>query len=167
MPAALTHEQAEAKGLTADHPAELLESFKNTRAIHKYRFLECGHEWEIRTSNLHNGSGCGECHFDQGPTYLYVMQRGDVLKIGMTAVAPERYDHCRIYRHSKDGFVLIDKKRHETRAEAHAEEQAEIQRWRDDGIPPALEPGELKFGGEGETVSRDLVNVHEILKRLN
>jgi len=160
----LTHDEAVAQGLGADHPALLLEQYKGVLVKHLYRFKACGHEWTISPNNLDNGRGCGECFHDQGLTYLYLMEHQGLaaFKIGVTAVEHSLPTDSRIHRYGLDGWTLTLSVRFETRAEALKAEKTIIDSWRDQGFPPALQPGEMKYRGEGETVLTELVTARSI-----
>ena len=164
----LTQKEVEARCLEADHPALLLEEYKGALIKHKYRFLACGHEWGIAPYKLHAGRGCGACYLDQGSTYLYLMEHDglDAFKIGITAVKHKEAKRSRIRQHSRKGWELVFKLQVETRAEAETIEKRIIESWRDQGFPQALESGTLRNGGEGETVSRQLIHVNEIINRI-
>lgn len=159
---ALTHEEVEARGLAAKHPAQLLEPYKgDLRFKHLYRFLECGHEWEIDPNNLGKGKGCGECYHNQGPTFVYLMEHDgfNAYKIGITAVEHKVESRDRIRMHESDGWKFVNKVEHSTRAEALARETAVLDFYSD--VEPALTPEEMSRGW-GETLFRDQVDVHQI-----
>jgi len=156
----LTHDEVVAQGLAAKHPAQLLDPYKVCMVKHRYLFFKCGHEWEITPHHLDNGHGCGVCWYDQGPTYVYLMERDGVLKIGITPVKPKLAKHSRIYKHSLDGFSLVHKEKHKTRKKALAREAAVLD-LRNGG--PALKPGEMRHHGEGETFFKDQVDVNQII----
>ena len=164
----LTHDEAVAQGLAADHPALLLEEYKGTLVKHLYLFKDCGHEWEIQPNNLYLGRGCGECFHDQGLTYLYLMEHQGLaaFKIGVTAVEHSLPTDSRIHRYGLDGWTLTLSVRFETRAEALKAEKKIIDSWREQGFPPALQPGQMRRGGEGETVSRQLVTSGSIKEKM-
>ena len=161
------------RGLAAKHPALLLEKYKSYQAKHKYRFLNCGHEWEVRPNHLDQGRGCGACYYDQGPTYVYFMEHDgfDAFKVGATAVEHKQKDgrirkDKRIRELEYAGWEYIYKVRYETRAAALEVEKAIIDSWRERGFPAALTEDQIRTGCL-ETVSRQSVKVHEILARLN
>ena len=160
----LTHDEAVARGLAADHPALLLEEYKGAMVKHLYLFKDCGHEWEIQPNNLYLGRGCGECFHDQGLTYLYLMEHQGLaaFKIGVTAVEHGNPYDSRIYRHGLEGWTLTLSVRFEIRAEALKAEKKIIDSWREQGFPPGVTPEQMKYGGEGETVSTELVTARSI-----
>ena len=161
----LTHDEVFARGLAADHPALLLEEYKGSLVKHLYRFVACGHEWEIAPSNLNDhGKGCGACYINQGPTYLYLMEHQgfDAFKIGVTAVEHSLPANSRIHRHGLEGWTLTLSVRFETRPEALKAEKTIIDSWRDQGFPHGVTPEQMKYDGEGETVSTENVTARSI-----
>jgi|TARA_R110001606_G_C15178810_1_gene629062 hypothetical protein len=158
----LTQEEAEAKGLDAKYPAQLLEPYKGRMVKYKYRFLNCGHEWELSLNNLVTGRGCGACYLDLGPTYLYLLQHEGfkAFKIGITAVEHGRPWDSRIRQFEYKGWTLVHKVKFETRAEAEAAEQAVLYSWR--YFPDGVRPEQMK-DGYGETVSRVYVLPADVL----
>ena len=151
----LTHDEAVARGLASDHPAQLLEPYKGRKVKHLYRFVECGHEQGITPHNLNDhGHGCGSCWFDLGPTYVYVLsnKQYEASKIGVTAVEHSKPTDSRIHQLGREGWILVDKFRCDTRDEALAIEKEIVDSWKDRGFPPGVTKDQIK-GGYGETIA--------------
>ena len=113
----------------------------------------CSHVNLVKFNNVSGkGQGCGECFFDQGPTYVYVVVSAnhEAYKVGVDAV--EQKNSRRIYKHGIRGWRLIFKVRFETRREALAVEQMIIDSWREKGFPPAVTNDDLIDDGYSETV---------------
>ena len=159
----LPHDEVVDRGLAALHPALLLEEYKGKGVKHLYRFFECGHEWEISPENLHKGKSCGACAYDQGATYVYLLQRGNILKVGVTSVEHKKPTNCRIHQLGTDGFSLVHKAEHKTRKEALTIEKLIVDS-RNGG--PALKPGDMKYDGYGETFFKDQVDVNQIVRMM-
>ena len=163
----LTHDEVVERCLAAKYPAQLLEPYKGHCGVkHLYRFLECGHEWEITPNSLWERRGCGECFFDQGPTYVYLMEHDDLnaYKIGITPVGLKLW-RSRIRQHERKGWTLVHKIELATRKEALGLEKAIVDSWRAQGWPAGVTAEQIDKG-HGETVSRKHVNKQHLIYSL-
>ena len=140
--------------------------YRNRRSKYWVRFpCGCINRADFNNVVYYGPLGCGTCRFEQGPTFVYLLAHDEynAFKIGFTAVVHKERTSDRLAYLQRDGWDVIYKVRYETRNEAIAIETTIKNSWKAQGFSPAVGQHQIWYGYT-ETVSKDLVDVNEIIK---
>lgn len=165
----------DARKLFRDSGLEPISDFPGSNKPWKSKCKKCGSECSPRYSDIRRGQGgCSSCadfgiNLDE-PGYLYLISHLQLKahKVGIGNSRKEGKSDDRIYKHEKEGWVLVRKENFLTTRQARELELAILGWLRNDvSIPAFLKSSQMPQGGWTETFSSEMLDIAEVEIKLD